>query len=87
MRFSAVKWLEDAELYLRLACFPQEPQTPPSLLKKSVRASLAALEVGRIGKGGQGRRPSSRPKGIWISLLTDMSTTRYRSLCFPKNSY
>lgn len=53
-----------------------------------------ALEAGRVGNRGQGRRHttdpplearSSRPEGIWISLLTDMSTTRYRSLCFPKN--
>lgn len=62
----------------------------------TVKAAPVTLEVGRVGNRDQGRRHtpdpplearSSRPEGIWISLLTDMSTTRYRSLCFPKNSY
>lgn len=54
MRFSA-KWLEDAELNLRSACFPQEPQTPSSLPMKSRFGAPVALEVGKVGKRGQGQ--------------------------------
>lgn len=103
MRFSVAEWPEGVQLNLKSACFkpqpryPREPQTSTLPVHEiTLRAISAALEVGGVGNGGPGWRPtpdpplearSSRPEGIWISLLTDMSTTRYISLCFPKNSY